>query len=540
MKKVLFISTFLIFIQTLFAQTQFQMRFGSSYFDVAKKVIQTQDGNYIIAGQTNGFGSAGNCFIMKVNPTGAILWLKDYAGINIDKIFDIIELPNKSLAMCGSTSSYGAGYSDGFVMKTDSIGNIVFAKSYGSIHSEYFLKISTVSSNAINATNEYYVAGLAQNSVNTEGTVIIKMDSIGNILWSKWSSNWNAIGLQIGGEGWYPISMTPIASGGVLVLGNISGTNGFDIFKYTSAGSLVWSKRYSPGTLTFGMFGYSILENSVGQIIINYADGNANTVAQSLDIGLIKLDSAGNFILNKSYGGTYTDYCNTISNTSDGGIIICGYTNSAGNGDYDVCLIKLNQNDSVQWAKAYGTPWTECASNVVQTFDGGYILTGQTWSTGTNIDSSKVYLVKVDSLGNSSCNDISWTPIVFNQPLNSGNPVNPVNFTFQVNPITWNVNNRQFYSVDLCNPTTINLNNPIRDTWSIFPNPFTTQTILSFSEEQKNTVIKITDILGNEIKTITFSGRELTIERGDMCNRIYFVQITDERKNVINKKIIVQ
>lgn len=75
---------------------------------------------------------------------------------------------------------------------------------------------------------------------------------------------------------------------------------------------------------------------------------------------------------------------------------------------------------------------------------------------------------------------------------------------------------------------------------SIYPNPFSLQTTIAFNQEQKNIIIKITDLLGKEIKTLNFIGKKLTIERGEMRKGIYFVRITDDKKNVVNKKIIVQ
>ncbi len=62
--------------------------------------------------------------------------------------------------------------------------------------------------------------------------------------------------------------------------------------------------------------------------------------------------------------------------------------------------------------------------------------------------------------------------------------------------------------------------------FSISPNPLTFQTTLTFSEEQKNILVKITDVLGKEIRTINFSGKELIIEKGEMGKGIYFVEIT--------------
>ena len=74
----------------------------------------------------------------------------------------------------------------------------------------------------------------------------------------------------------------------------------------------------------------------------------------------------------------------------------------------------------------------------------------------------------------------------------------------------------------------------------IYPNPFTSQTTISFSVEQRNTIVRIMDILGKEIKTINFTGKQLTIEKENIKAGIYFVQTIDEKKNVINNKIIIQ
>lgn len=72
------------------------------------------------------------------------------------------------------------------------------------------------------------------------------------------------------------------------------------------------------------------------------------------------------------------------------------------------------------------------------------------------------------------------------------------------------------------------------------PNPFSSSLTIKFNAEQNNTSIKITDLLGNEIKTISFSGKSLLLEKGEMCAGIYFVQITDNKNKVFNKKVVIQ
>jgi alpha-tubulin suppressor-like RCC1 family protein len=91
--------------------------------------------------------------------------------------------------------------------------------------------------------------------------------------------------------------------------------------------------------------------------------------------------------------------------------------------------------------------------------------------------------------------------------------------------------------IDVC--TGINeINNSIGVT--ISPNPFSSETTITFNTFQKHTIIKVTDVLGNEIKTINFSGKQCEIEKGEMKNGIYFLQIMDERKSIVKKKIIIQ
>lgn len=74
----------------------------------------------------------------------------------------------------------------------------------------------------------------------------------------------------------------------------------------------------------------------------------------------------------------------------------------------------------------------------------------------------------------------------------------------------------------------------------IYPNPFNSYATIEFKEEQSNTIIKVMDILGTEIKRILFSGKQMILESTEMKVGTYFIQIMDINKNVMNRKIIVQ
>lgn len=86
-------------------------------------------------------------------------------------------------------------------------------------------------------------------------------------------------------------------------------------------------------------------------------------------------------------------------------------------------------------------------------------------------------------------------------------------------------------------PTGIEVNE-LENTLSVYPNPFDLETTISFIEEQKDVVVTILDVLGQEIKTINFTGKQLIIERGEMLPGVYFINIKTE-KGIISKKIII-
>jgi len=75
---------------------------------------------------------------------------------------------------------------------------------------------------------------------------------------------------------------------------------------------------------------------------------------------------------------------------------------------------------------------------------------------------------------------------------------------------------------------------------TISPNPFKSSTTIAFKEEQRNTVVKVIDILGKEINSQTFSGKEFVLEKGAMQAGIYFVYVMDNKNNKCIRKVIVQ
>jgi hypothetical protein len=288
---------------------------------------------YIITGRTNSFGGGYGVYLIKTDFSGDSLWTKTFGGANDDYGYSVqYTPPDGGYIITGYTYSFGAGWADVYLIKTDSLGDTLWTRTYGGSHIDYGYSVQQT------LDGGYIIAGYTYSSgAGGINAYLIKTDPLGDTLWTK----------IIGGT---------YAEFGTSIQQTVP-DNGFIIVGYTESFSGGW-----PG-----------------------------------DIYLIKTDSLGDTLWTRAYGGSGIESCFSVQQTKDGGFIITGLTESFGAGLIDAYLIKTDSTGDTLWTRTFGGTSSEQGRSVQQTSDGGFIITGVTNSFGAG--GLDVYLIKTDENG---------------------------------------------------------------------------------------------------------------------------------------------
>ncbi|MDY6836692.1 MAG: hypothetical protein SWH78_01850 [Thermodesulfobacteriota bacterium] len=165
------------------------------------------------------------------------------------------------------------------------------------------------------------------------------------------------------------------SGGGYVLAGSTytSAPNGEDawILMLNADGTVAWQKSYGgEGT----QWAQSIQETTLGGYIVGCTK-RAVSSNEGYDPWALKLDSQGTIEWKKKYfGGGDDDYLKSIRQTPDGGFIAAAETESFGNGETDVWVLKLNPDGSVDWQNTYGGIYRNPVYSMEVTADGGYVI----------------------------------------------------------------------------------------------------------------------------------------------------------------------
>ncbi|MEZ5017420.1 MAG: T9SS type A sorting domain-containing protein [Flavipsychrobacter sp.] len=389
-KSIILLFVVSFFSTIILAQTappiQWQKTYGGTSPDYAEVVLNTPDGGYVVAGTAGSHDidvvgnhgtniNAQDFWIVKLDSNGNIQWKKCYGSQWSEFVYSIAQARDGGYIVTGTTGGVGGDVTkfrtnpnytseDIWVIKISATGTLIWEKSYGGINSENTKKIVQVSDGGYvfmgtTYSNDDDVSGKHGPStlpVVTGDIWVVKIDSLGTIKWQK------CLGGSSGEIGW---DMLLTSNDGLLVLGNAFST-----------------------------------------------DGDVNKLRDSNDVWVIQLDSTGNILWNKTYGGSRNDMgYSVIKNINGGGYVIAGETwsnngdvSTARKGESDVWVLGIDDTGKVLWDKSFGGSRFEYAARILQTPDSGFVIGGITNSNDNDISVSKGnndwWILRLDKMHN--------------------------------------------------------------------------------------------------------------------------------------------
>ena len=254
--------------------------FGGSSYEGANSIQQTTDGGYIFTGLTASFGAGkSDVYLVKTNSSGIPIWTKTFGGTDDDQGYSVRQTNDGGYIISGTTSSFGAGYHDVYLIKTDIAGNIMWNKTFGGgVGNEFGYSVEQT------VDGGFAVVGSTNSFSSSDDILLLKTDSNGNSLWTK------TFGGTSDDDGSY---FQQTNGGGFVIVGTTfsfgSGMNDVCLFKTDSGGNTLWSKTYG-GSDDDG--GWCVTKTSDGGFVLGgYTDSFGSGVK---DFYFIKTDSIGN------------------------------------------------------------------------------------------------------------------------------------------------------------------------------------------------------------------------------------------------------
>jgi len=402
---------------------QWQKPYGSSLNELGFAIDKTPDGGYILAGSTTGSDGdvtsnhgVADAWIVKIKADGSIDWQKTFGGSKGDYPYDVISTSDGGYLFCGATygsndgdiAGFHGGSNDAWIVKLSSTGSIEWQKVLGGSGGESMEAVIQTSA------GDYIVVG---GTNSTDGDVssthgdndawIIKLNSSGDAVWSRTyggSSSDGAASIIPLADGFMISAETQSNNGDLTGLTSHGGSDTW-LIKINGDGDILWKKTYGG---TNGEGSGRILKTSDGGYVFSTTttsnNGDVSGNHGYADTWVVKINSAGNIVWQKCFGGNDMDNADIMNVTSSGQIVLVGYTFSK-NGDItglkggeDFWTMLLDASGNKLKSNVLGGRGGDMGSESVTLSDDTYMAIGRTSSTDGDViglhGANDIWLVK--------------------------------------------------------------------------------------------------------------------------------------------------
>jgi len=354
-----------------FSQKTFQHSYGTKSDEVPMAFIQTADKGYALLGSTG--GSSGYGYLVKTDSLGNKLWSKEYDVLNFAITgVSIIQTKDKHYIICDQDN----------LIKTDSLGNLIWENSYygsGSIEQTF--------AKAIEVSGGYVIVG-STSSGNGDAS-IMKIDTSGNVIWASESP-----------EG-FPQDMALSKYDSCFYLITASDSN-MNIIKVSKSGEGIWSKSIYINGIPSSYDDAQINESWDGKkIALSLTNGMGQNVWFSFD-------TSGTVINTLSYPTTVSYFSWAFCSNPKYIFFTIGTNDTISGTQYNhIALFKTDTIGNIAWSYRIGGIKDDYPIGVLQATDVGIAIFGSTQNFSEGL--SDFYFIKSDSLGNSGCNQTTFS-----------------------------------------------------------------------------------------------------------------------------------
>lgn len=242
-----------------YGMVQWSKTIGGPEKEVGRSIRLTSDGGYIVCGSSSSFGAGfDDVYLVRLNSVGDTVWTHTYGGGSGEIGYAVRVLPDGGFVMCGATGSFGSGYSSMYVLRTDANGDTLWTQAFGGNSADMGYSVELALDGGL-----IFVGATASSGAGEYDIYLVKTDPSGNIEWE------NTYGGAAEDRGF---SVLPSSDGGFLVGGTTAsfGSGQFDIYcaKVNPVGDVEWERTFGGSRSEFCQ---SILSDQQSYVLIGYS-----------------------------------------------------------------------------------------------------------------------------------------------------------------------------------------------------------------------------------------------------------------------------
>lgn len=405
---------FLLFLflspSVVVSQATFERTYSGFHESVVYEILVQKDGNLMIGGRfrENPNTQPRHFSLMKTTPDGSPIWVKEYGSGFGEILHGLLPRPGSGYLLTGYTSQPGPSSRNGYFVHVDSSGSV---QRYTAIGTNSNIDLNDyVGSDTLEDGKGFILAGAGG---FLKDFFITKVDSLGNVIWSKLigqnpNQDLATCVLNVPGEGYFVGGRSDVvrANGDMLVM------------KVDTSGNLLWHRIFNSTGLDFVR---SIVQ--IDTFIYAVGPTGMRSSNNGLDVGIIKMTFDGRVIWQRIIGNPNGwDYPWQTKADGQGNLIIAGYGNDLTGTPLRAMMMKVDSSGTLQWARVYGdTTVSTSFLGVAIAPGGGYYAGGQTYPNSGGPGPFNGYLIRVDNNGQTACGtsrpkSVTQVFMNFNQP----------------------------------------------------------------------------------------------------------------------------